>query len=124
MGLTLGQQCVALGLPKPETEVLFHPVRKWRADYLWRAAKLIVEVDGGVFIGGRHARGAGIERDCEKCAEAMMLGYRVLHVTPRHVRNGRAVGWVELLLTGRRRFYPPPVERPAPAAVDLFRGEE
>lgn len=96
--LTLDRQCVAVGLPAPETEVRFHPVRKWRADYLWREPKLIVEVDGGVFVAGRHSRGAGVEADMEKFAEAMVLGYRVLRVSTRHVRDGRAVQWVERLL--------------------------
>lgn len=95
----LDRQCVAIGLPAPELEVRFHPTRKWRADYLWREPKLIVEVDGGVFVSGRHSRGAGVEKDCEKFAEAMVLGYRVLRVTTRHVRDGRAVGWIERLLT-------------------------
>lgn len=96
--LTLERQCQAVGLPAPELEVRFHPTRKWRADYLWREPKLIVEVDGGVFVAGRHSRGAGVESDCEKFAEAMLLGYRVLRVTTRHVRDGRAIQWIERLL--------------------------
>jgi very-short-patch-repair endonuclease len=100
--LSLDRQCVAIGLPAPETEVRFHPVRKWRADYLWREPKLIVEVDGGVFVQGRHSRGSGVEKDCEKFAEAMVLGYHVLRVTTRHVKNGQALGWIEKLLNGRR----------------------
>jgi very-short-patch-repair endonuclease len=96
--LGLAQQCQAIGLPQPETEVRFHPTRKWRADFIWRKEKLIVEVDGGVFVGGRHSRGAGIEKDCEKFAEAMALGYRVMRVTPRHVKNGQAIQWIEKVL--------------------------
>lgn len=97
--LSLDRQCVAIGLPAPETEVRFHPTRKWRADYLWGVPwKLIVEVDGGVFIAGRHSRGAGVEQDVEKFAEAMCLGYRVLRVTTRHVANGKAINWIERLL--------------------------
>jgi very-short-patch-repair endonuclease len=95
----LDKQCVAVGLPAPETEVRFHPVRKWRADYLWREPHmLMVEVDGGLFVQGRHSRGAGVEADMEKFFEAMKLGYRVLRVSTRHVRDGRAVQWVEQLL--------------------------
>jgi very-short-patch-repair endonuclease len=97
--VSLEQQCKAIGLPMPETEVRFHPVRKWRADFLWREPHmLIVELDGGVYVQGRHSRGAGIEKDCEKFAEAMALGYRVMRVTPRHVRNGQAVQWIEKVL--------------------------
>ena len=98
--MTLSQQCVAIGLPQPETEVRFHPVRKWRADLLWREphVRLIVEVDGGLFVAGRHSRGATREKDMEKAAAALALGYRVMHVSPRHVRNGQAVSWIEAVL--------------------------
>lgn len=94
-------QAQAVGLPTPETEVRFHPVRKWRADLLWRQPRpLIVEVEGGVFIQGRHSRGAGLEADAEKYAEAMMAGFPVLRVTPRQVKSGQAVRWIEALLKG------------------------
>jgi hypothetical protein len=100
VSMTLAQQCRAIGLPQPETEIRFHPTRKWRADFLWREPHmLIVELDGGVYVQGRHSRGAGIEKDCEKFAEAMALGYRVMRVTPRHVRNGQALAWIEKVLT-------------------------
>jgi very-short-patch-repair endonuclease len=97
--VSLEQQCKAIGLPMPETEVRFHPVRKWRADYLWREpVKLIVEQDGGLFVRGRHSRGVGAELDMEKHAAALALGYRVMRVSPRHVRNGQAVQWIEKVL--------------------------
>jgi very-short-patch-repair endonuclease len=102
--MNLLQQCAALGLPTPETEVRFHPVRKWRADYLWRApVKLIVELDGGLFVGGRHSRGVGAEKDMEKTAAALELGYRVMRVSPRHVKNGQAVTWIERILKEQRQ---------------------
>lgn len=94
--------CKAVGLPTPELEVRFHPVRKWRADLLWRAPKpLIVEVEGGVYVQGRHSRGAGLEADAEKYAEAMIAGFPVLRVTPRQVKTGQAVRWIEALLVGQ-----------------------
>ena len=97
----LVQQCRALGLPTPETEVRFHPVRKWRADLLWREPRpLICEVEGGVFVQGRHSRGTGMEADMEKYAEALLLGYPVLRVTPRQIKNGKAVTWIQALLEG------------------------
>jgi very-short-patch-repair endonuclease len=96
----LDRQCLAVGLPAPEKEVRFHPTRRWRADYLWRAPHmLIVELDGGLFVGGRHSRGLGAEKDMEKTAAALAMGYRVMRVSPRHVRNGQAVQWIEQVLT-------------------------
>lgn len=81
-------------------EVRFHPSRRWRFDVAFKKAKLAVEIDGGGFIrgGGRHSRGVGIEQDCEKYAEAMLLGWRVLRVTPRMVRDGRALSYIQELL--------------------------
>lgn len=101
----LVQQCYWEGVPAPETEVQFHPTRKWRADLLWRTPrKLIVEVEGGVFIQGRHSRGAGMEQDILKYAEALLLGFPVLRVTPRHVKSGQAVAWVKgYFLEGMQR---------------------
>lgn len=96
--LSLDRQCIAVGLPSPELEVRFHPTRKWRFDFAFVSQRLAIEVDGGAFVQGRHSRGGGVEKDVEKFAEAMVLGWRILRVTPRHVRNGQAVNWIERLL--------------------------
>jgi len=50
---------------------------------------------GDVFVGGRHSRGLGLEADAVKYAEALCLGYPVLRVTPRHIRQGQAVDWIQ-----------------------------
>ncbi len=65
------------GLPEPEHDVRFHPVRAWRFDFVWRDAGVAVEVEGAVFQRGRHTRGAGFEGDCEKYNAALDLGFRV-----------------------------------------------
>src|SRR3990167_10144742 len=96
--LSLPKQCYDAGLPEPETEVQFHPVRKWRADFLWRSPLVILEVDGGGFINGRHSRGTGIEKDCEKVNAAAALGYRVLRATPAMVNDGRALDAIRAVL--------------------------
>ena len=92
------QQCRMLRLPVPETERRFHDTRKWRFDVAWPVYKLAVEVDGGGFVAGRHSRGVGIEKDCEKYAEALCLGWRVLRCTPRQIRTGQAATWIETML--------------------------
>jgi very-short-patch-repair endonuclease len=99
-GLTLDRQLELLGLGRPATEYRFHPVRKWRFDFAYVPQRIAIEVDGGVFVHGRHSRGVGVENDCEKYAEALVLGWRVLRITPRMIRDGRAVQWVERLLKG------------------------
>jgi very-short-patch-repair endonuclease len=94
----LAWQCEAAGLPAPEREVRFHATRRWRFDLLWRAKRIAIEVDGGVFLGGRHTRGVGYTKDCEKLNEALLLGFRVLRVTPGQVQSGQALAWIERAL--------------------------
>ena len=90
-------QCKAAKLPEPKREYRFHATRRWRFDVAFFSRcewedhpMLAVEVDGGVYVQGRHSRGAGIEADMEKYAEAMMLGWRILRVTPQQLKNGEA----------------------------------
>jgi hypothetical protein len=95
----LAFQCAALGLPPVSREVCFHPTRRWRFDLAFGAhLRLAIEVDGGLHIAGAHNRGAYMEETMRKEAEAMALGWRVLHVSPRHVKSGEAVRWIEAAL--------------------------
>ena len=83
------------GLPEPVPEHPFHPARKWRFDLAWPGLMLAVEYEGVVYGGaGRHQRARGLADDCEKYAEALLLGWRVLRVTHRQVDSGMAVEWV------------------------------
>ena len=102
MALPLHTQIALAGLPAPETEYRFHPTRKWRFDYAWPDPKLRLacEVDGAVHVGGRHSRGVGIEKDCEKFSEAAILGWRVMRVTTGMVKSGQALSLIERALNG------------------------
>lgn len=88
----------AAQLPEPTREFRFHPTRKWRADLAWPDRRLLVEVEGGTFVSGRHARGAGMRKDAEKYNEAVLAGYRLLRVTPDMVRDGSAFEVIERAL--------------------------
>ncbi len=59
----------------------FHPTRKWRFDRAHTVAKVAFEVEGGVWSGGRHTRGAGFLADCEKKNEAQLAGWQVFQIT-------------------------------------------
>ena len=74
----------------PEAEVLFAPKRKFRFDRAWKAQKLAVELEGGVYSGGRHVRGAGFERDLEKMNLATVLGWRVLRYSSKMLNDDPA----------------------------------
>ena len=68
-------------------EFRFFPSRRWRSDYAWPKYSLLVEIDGGVWTGGRHTRGAGFTADQEKLNAAAMLGFYVLRFQPKDVKR-------------------------------------
>lgn len=78
-----------------QTEAQFYPGRKWRLDVLIGNASgwpwLAVEIQGGIWTGGKHGRGAGLVKDFEKQAAIAEHGYRFLPVTPQDVRTGVAL---------------------------------
>jgi very-short-patch-repair endonuclease len=88
------------GLPEPERQFRYADDRKWTADFCYPAARLLIEVQGGVWSGGRHTRGAGYERDRVKYFEAQLRGWRVIEVTPAMIEDGRALSLIERALKG------------------------
>jgi len=62
-------------------EYRFAPPRRWRADLAHVPAKVLVEVDGGIWTGGRHVNGTGYTNDCIKLNAATALGWRVWRLT-------------------------------------------
>lgn len=93
-----------MGLPVPELEFKFHPTRKWRFDFAWPDARsysncfieeqdgpvaeyltckpLAMEVQGGIFVAGRHSRGAALLKEWEKLNAAAEMGYRIIYCQP------------------------------------------
>lgn len=63
-------------------EYRFHPVRRWRFDYAIPSHKIALEVEGGVWTGGRHTSPKGFLGDIEKYNTATLLGWRVFRTTP------------------------------------------
>lgn len=59
----------------------FYPSRRWRFDYAIIDLKIAVEVDGAVWVGGRHNRAAGYVADMEKLNTAASMGWLVLRIT-------------------------------------------
>lgn len=80
------------GSVSPERELRLIPGRKNLCDFVWRAEKVVVEVDGGQWKphGGRH----NTDADREKCNTLTALGYRVLHFSGSMLKNDPA-GCVE-----------------------------
>jgi len=79
-------------------EFYFHPKRQWRADFHILETKILVEVEGGIWTGGRHTRGKGFIHDIEKYNAATVLGYQILRFSTEQVKSGLAVRQIERLL--------------------------
>lgn len=80
--LRMRRHFTAAGLPEPTPEHPFDPPRRWRLDLAWIAPRVALEVEGGIWIQGRHTRGAGFLKDMEKYNRLAVLGWRLLRVTP------------------------------------------
>lgn len=64
-------------------EYRFHPTRQWRFDYAIPDLRIAIEIDGGIWINGRHNRASGYLGDMEKFNAAATLGWVVLKFTPQ-----------------------------------------
>ena len=87
--------------PGVEFEYKFHPTRKWRFDAAWSHAKIALEIEGGIWIQGRHNRPSGYLRDVDKYNEAGILGWHIFRVTPQQVKNGQAIVLLERIFEKR-----------------------
>lgn len=79
-------------------EFRFHTARKWRADFHIKNTKLLIEVEGGIWSGGRHTRGKGYLGDMEKYNAATMMGFQVLRFSTEQVTSGFAIKQIEGLV--------------------------
>lgn|GEM_PF-5268097 len=64
------------------------PGRKYRFDFALPTYKIAVEIDGGIWSGGRHVRGKGFEEDLEKMNLAVLYNWKVLRFTPGMLERG------------------------------------
>lgn len=86
------------GLPKPESQYQFHPSRKWAFDFAFPEYMLAVEVEGGIWTGGRHVSPKGYKADREKYNTAQLFGWTVLSFVDEHVTTGYAVAQIKLAI--------------------------
>jgi very-short-patch-repair endonuclease len=70
-----------IGGPNLEFEHRFSPTRRWRFDFAHVESKTAIEVEGGTWSGGRHTRGSGYSKDCEKYNAATLAGWSVFRLT-------------------------------------------
>lgn len=90
--------CRSEGIPDPVAEYSFCPGRKWRADYAWPAGKLLLEVEGGVWQGGRHNRSDGFQKDISKYNTASCMGFRIIRVIPANLLKVSTIEMIRICL--------------------------
>jgi len=78
-----------------ERDVRLIQGRKWEYDFSHCVYRLIAEIEGAIWVGGRHVTGVGFEKDAEKYNAATLAGWRVFRFTPRHVAEGEALRVIE-----------------------------
>lgn len=89
-------------LPTPDMHVRFAKPRRWAVDLMWPAPLMVVcEVEGGVWVQGRHTRGSGFIGDIEKYNELAIRGYLLVRVTYAMIADGRAVEVIRRALAAR-----------------------
>ena len=74
--------------------------RKLRADFAFPDARLLAEVNGGIFTKTKNAHGSitGILADIDRLNTATLAGFRLLRFTPQAVKSGEALQLIERAL--------------------------
>jgi len=76
--------------PEWKEEFPFCEWRRYRWDFAWPLLAVAVEIQGGEWSSGEHARGGGMAKDAMKLDLAVLLGWRVIVLTGSMVqRHGR-----------------------------------
>ena len=96
------QLCTQSGLPKPVPEFRFHPTRKWRFDYAFLEDRIALEVEGGIFSGGRHTRGSGFVGDMVKYNAAGAMGWIVLRCQPNELLRTATIEMIRQAIATRK----------------------
>jgi very-short-patch-repair endonuclease len=71
--------------PELEREYRFDLKRRWRADFAHLPTHCLIEIEGGIWVNGRHNRAAGFNADLEKYLEAGLSGWRVFRLGPDQI---------------------------------------
>lgn len=64
--------------------------RKWRFDVCFIKEMVAIEAMGGLYSNGKHSRERGFANDSTKAAEAQLMGWTVINVTPGMLKDGDA----------------------------------
>jgi hypothetical protein len=81
-----------------QTEYRFAQPRLYRFDFAWPGLLVAVEIEGGIWNGGRHTRARGFIEDARKYNLAAEMGWTVLRYPGTIVNSGEAVAQTEQML--------------------------
>lgn len=80
-------------------EYRFHPMRRWRFDYALPAFRVAVEIEGGVWTGGRHTSSVGFLKDIEKYNTATAMGWSLLRFASGDQFSTHALSIIQTTIT-------------------------
>ena len=75
----------ALGGVELVREFRFDKTRRWRADFASESARVLIEIEGGVWRGGRHTNPLGFINDAEKYLAATLQGWSVIRLVGKQL---------------------------------------
>lgn len=90
-----------LGLPEPVRQFPFKGLsgkRRFKCDFAWPDHGVIMEVEGGTFVRGRHVTGGGFHNDCIKYNELAACGWTLIRADAVMVKDDSWVPYLELAL--------------------------
>lgn len=85
-------------------EYKFLPDRKFKFDFAIPELMIALEVEGGIWTGGRHTRPVGFKKDMEKYNLAASNGWLVLRTTPGEVCMEDTLEIVKKTINTRKRI--------------------
>lgn len=85
----LVKQLEWFGAPAPTPQYRAIGARRWKWDLAYPDRNLLIEIDGGLYTGGRHQRPGrwGADNDAEKQSTAAAFGWVTMRFTPELIKN-------------------------------------
>lgn len=100
----LHTQLKALGITGYQRNVKFIPKRRFEADFYFPELRMVVEVDGGIWLPkSGHTSGEGYQRDRRRDQLALAHGLQTLRFTSEQIRSGEAIDYLMRYLPVRQQ---------------------
>lgn len=97
---------LAAGFEPPVRQFKAVKGRRFRSDFAWPEWGIIVEIEGGVYVKGRHVQPQGYTNDVEKYNELILAGYTLIRATSEQARNGQLEQWLNRAFAMKKETLP------------------